>query len=144
MRLSSYWYAALFPLPDDISWTAIRSGELIFSWNTVTSDCAAISYKISTTNCGNCPTNTTHTTVTCTDVPTDGSLCTFALQMLVCHGTIDQNISYVLQRVWLKGIYYKCHIVLNCQVFNNWISGHLKDNVISIRPYLVISEPNYS
>ena len=96
--------AAPFSPLDYISWTANMSGELTFSWSTEAPDCPAVSYNIFTSNCGNCPTNSTHSTVACTDVKTDGSLCTFALQMLVRYGTIDQSISYAVQRVWLKGI----------------------------------------
>ncbi|MCG8621319.1 MAG: hypothetical protein MJE68_04850, partial [Proteobacteria bacterium] len=35
-------------------------------------------------NCGSCPTTTNHTNVTCTDRPTDGSVCAFAIQPVVC------------------------------------------------------------
>ena len=66
--------------------------EITFSWSPVVSDCPAIYYNIPSSNCGSCPTTTNHTTVTCTDVPTNGSVCTFALQTVVC-GNITGNES---------------------------------------------------
>ena len=42
-----------------------------------------ISYNLSS-NCGSCPNTTTNTTVTCTDVPTDGGVCTFTVRTVVC------------------------------------------------------------
>ena len=35
-------------------------------------------------HCGNCPAATTQTTATCTGVPTDGGVCTFAVKGEVC------------------------------------------------------------
>ena len=52
-------------------------------------DCPAIHYNILVSNCGSC---STHTTVTCTDIPTNGSQCTLAVQTVVC-GNITGNIS---------------------------------------------------
>ena len=70
------------------------SGELTFTWSSVLPHCSSISYNISASNCGNCPTNTTKTTVTCTDAPTwsNDTLCTFAVQTILC-GTIVGNSS---------------------------------------------------
>ena len=41
-------------------------------------------YNILASNCGSCPTTTNHTNVTCTDIPTNGSTCTLAVQTVVC------------------------------------------------------------
>ena len=76
-------------------------------WNNVDPDCPALLYNILSSNCGSCPTTTTNTTVTCTDVPTDGSVCTFAVQSGVC-GRIVGEIS---DRVEIK---LKCE----CPYFN--------------------------
>ena len=46
-------------------------------------DCAAIHYNIEASNCGSCPTTTNHTNVTCSDVH-NNSVCTFAIQNVVC------------------------------------------------------------
>ena len=66
--------------------------QVTFDWSSVAPDCPAIHYNILASNCGSCPTTTNHTNVTCTDVPTDGSECTFAEQTVVC-GNITGNFS---------------------------------------------------
>ena len=63
-----------------------------FAWSPVGSDCSAIHYNILASNCGSCPTTTKHTNVTCTDIPTDGSTCVFAVRTVVC-GNITGNAS---------------------------------------------------
>ena len=60
------------------------------------SDCSSLHYNILSSNCGSCPTTTTNTTVTCTDVPTDGGVCTFSVKTVVC-GNIFGNLSDTLQ-----------------------------------------------
>ena len=66
--------------------------ELAFVWSPVAPDCPAIHYNILASNCGSCPTTTNHTNATCTDVPTNGSVCTFAVQTVAC-GNITGNES---------------------------------------------------
>ena len=93
--------------PNNINWMAVcldLQSDLAFNWSSVTPDCPAIHYNILSSNCGSCPTTTTHTTVTCTDVPTDGSMCTFALETVVC-GNVTGNLSDNVQGI-LKGIRY--------------------------------------
>ena len=68
------------------------SRALTFDWSPVAPDCHTLHYNILSSNCGSCSTTTTNTTVTCTDVPTDGSMCTFAVQTVVC-GNIVGNFS---------------------------------------------------
>ena len=68
------------------------SRHLTFSWSPVAPDCSAIHYNILASNCGSCPTTTNHTEITCTNVPTDGSECTFAVQTVAC-GNITGNTS---------------------------------------------------
>ena len=71
------------------------SRQLTFNWScTVSTTCPAIHYcnHILASNCGSCPTTTNHTSVTCTDVPTYGSMCTFAVQTVGC-GNITSNRS---------------------------------------------------
>ena len=46
-------------------------------------------YNILASNCGSCPTTTNHTNVTCTDIPTNGSTCTLAVQTVVCTEDTD-------------------------------------------------------
>ena len=62
--------------------------------------CPVLHYDILASNCGSCPTTTTNTTVTCTDVPTDGSVCTFAVQTVVCgniYGTMNNTVQVHLK-----------------------------------------------
>ena len=66
------------------------SGKLTFSWSTV---CPAIRYNILASNCGSCPTTTNYTNVTCTDIPTNNSVCIFTIQTVVC-GNISGQMSY--------------------------------------------------
>ena len=68
------------------------SRGLTFRWSPVASDCPAIHYYIQTSHCGICPTTTNHTSVSCTDVPIDGSACIFAVQTVVC-GNLVSNLS---------------------------------------------------
>ena len=88
------------PLPiESISWaTTFSQFNIIrvFNWNTCTSSpvCSATHYNIVASNCGSCPTTTNHTIVTCTDTPTDGNMCTFAVQTVVC-GNITGESSQV-------------------------------------------------
>ena len=62
----------------------LTSNTIIFTWHPVAPDCPAIHYNILASNCGSCPTTTNHTNVTCTDVPTNSSMCTFAVRTVVC------------------------------------------------------------
>ena len=83
-----------FPPPNAISLALVNFGpkEITFSWNPVAPDCPAIHYNILASNCGSCPTTTNHTNVTCTDVPTDDIMCSFAIQTAFC-GNITGNQS---------------------------------------------------
>ena len=94
--------------PENVIWTTnyLPSNMITFTWNTNSPDCPAIHYNILASNCGSCPTTTNYTTVTCTDVPTDGSMCTFAVQTVVC-GNITGESSQAL-------------------LFNNNVQGQLK------------------
>ena len=82
------------PSANDIHVSAIdfSSRQLRFAWSSVAPDCPAIHYNILASNCGSCPTTTNHTNVTCIDIPTDGSVCTIAIQTVVC-GSVTGNSS---------------------------------------------------
>ena len=91
-----------------ISVANFTSNEFTFNWSPVTPDCNALHYNILSSNCGSCPITTTNTTGTCTDAPTNGSMCTFAVETSVCGAvvgntsdtitiiTIGQNDSFVI------------------------------------------------
>ena len=73
------------------------SRTLTFSWSAVSTDCAAmIHYNIPASNCGSCPTTTNHTNVTCTNVPSNGSVCMFAVRTVAC-GNITGQISDLIR-----------------------------------------------
>ena len=86
--------AVPLPPPDAISIALVDFGvkEITFSWSPVASDCPTVHNNILASNCGSCPTTTNQTCVTCTDIPTDNSMCTFAIQTVVC-GNITSNMS---------------------------------------------------
>ena len=67
------------------------SRELTFHWNPAIRECPTLTYNIIASNCGICPIFTNHTTATCTDVPFNGSTCTFAIQIVVCKGIIENS-----------------------------------------------------
>ena len=92
--------AAPLPPPDEISLALVNFGpkETTFSWSPVAPDCPFIHYNILASNCGSCPTITSHTNVTCTYLPSDDSMCSFAIQTVVC-GNITGN--------WSKSLKFK-------------------------------------
>ena len=87
------------PSPSEsISWVTSFSQFNItraFNWNLHSPDCPAIYYNILASNSGSCPTTTNHVSIACTDVPTDSSTCTFAVQIVIC-GNITGESSQVL------------------------------------------------
>ena len=101
MLIDIVWYAAdPVPPPDNITLSLDNQGWLTFTWNEVASGCNVVHYRIIASNCGRCSATTVHTTVFCTDIPTDGSLCTFALQTVVCDniaGNVSDPIHAVLR-----------------------------------------------
>ena len=87
-------YTGQYPPPNTLYIRAANFAlkELTFSWSPIAPDCPAIHYNILASNCGSCPTTTNHTNVTCTDVPTNGSNCTFVVQTVSC-GNVAGNAS---------------------------------------------------
>ena len=107
-----YYAGPTSPNVVSVNQTDLVSKQLMFVWSPVAPDCPTVHYNILASNCGSCPTTTNHTTVTCTDVPTDGSTCIFAVQTAVC-GNIVGELSDTIQLIpWplLKEIRgeYKC------------------------------------
>jgi hypothetical protein len=74
------------PSPDKvhINEVGFHPNQLTFQWNSVAPECSTVHYNILASNCGSCPTTTHHTNVTCTDVPINGGICTFAVSIVVC------------------------------------------------------------
>ena len=74
--------------------------QLTFAWSPAVSyNCSAFHYNIQASNCASCPTTTNHTNVTCTNIPTAGSMCTFAVWTVVCGnitGSVNSSISILV------------------------------------------------
>ena len=86
----------LCAIPTNISWVAdCPESSVFFNWNEFVSHCDSPTawYFITTSNCGSCPTTTTHNTVnniTCTDAPSDGSPCNITIQAEVHENIISR------------------------------------------------------
>ena len=85
---------SVFSVPHGLYISAIDIGlrKLSFTWSPVAPDCPAIHYNILASNCGSCPTTTNHSTVTCTDIPVNSHVCTFAVKRVLC-GNLTDNMS---------------------------------------------------
>ena len=99
-------FSVVFPPPErpSISFVDLSSRHLSVRWNNVDPDCPALHYIIISSNCGSCPTTTTNTTVTCTDVPADGSTCTIAVKTAVCGditGSVSERVEVILAGTFL-------------------------------------------
>ena len=94
----NYNYVDEYPPPEKLTLSLVNLGlkQIAFTWSPVAPNCHTIHYNILASNCGNCPTNTTETTVTCTDVPTDRSMCSFGVQTVI-RGNITGNVSEHLE-----------------------------------------------
>ena len=79
-----------------ISTANFVSRRLTFSWSPVVPDCPVIHYNILASNCGSCSTTTNHTNVTCTDLPTENSVCTLAIQTVLCGSLIGDKSDPVI------------------------------------------------
>ena len=104
-----FCYFTDFYLAKNIESACIESSEfckkLTFNWSPVGPNCLGIHYNILSSNSGSCPTTTTNTTVTCTDVPTDGTVCTFTVQTVVCgniYGTMSHTVQVKLKNDAIK------------------------------------------
>ena len=89
-----------FPPPTDAYVVDLSLRQVVFKWSSVSSTCHQIRYNIISNNCGQCPDITTHTTATCTGIPTNDQQCTFALQTIVCNnliGNTSKEIQIVLR-----------------------------------------------
>ena len=99
--ISMLLFAAPYTPPQTPSliFTDLNLRHITFSWTPVDPNCPTIHYDTIASNCGSCPTTTNHTNVTCTDIPTDGSTCVFAIRVVVC-GNITGNVSDKAQGVF--------------------------------------------
>ena len=124
-------YAGQLPPPNKLYITTANfvSRHLTFSWSPVAPDCPAIHYNILASNCGSCPTTTNHTTATCTDVPPENIVCTFAIQPVMC-GSLVGNKSdpvsvtttrgEVIIKGWCRSGKWYCFIVYGTSHWNRF------------------------
>ena len=81
-----------------ISQADFVSRQITFNWSEVITDCS-IYYNIIALNCGSCPNTTDLTAVTCTNVPSDGTMCKFAVKTVLCG---DNDHASLLGDIYLK------------------------------------------
>ena len=91
------------------------SRKITFSWTT---DCGTskLNYDILASNCGSCPTTTNHTNVTCTDVPTNNSVCIFNIQTVVC-GNVTGQLSHPISATILNPTSFGIHSSDSCRAY---------------------------
>ena len=93
MSLNNNWHNihSSLCIGNNISFSAANPQMLISNLSSISIDCPAICYNSLVLSYGSCPTNTMPTTITCTDIPSDGSMCTFALQTVPknCRNSVD-------------------------------------------------------
>ena len=75
------------------------SDLITFKWSQMPLDCRIIHYKILASNCGNCPSTTTSTAVTCIGAQTDGGVCRFAVQTVVCGDSSKSNVTIISDKI---------------------------------------------
>ena len=84
------------PLSPTTSMVVSSTEQLTFSWTRAFTDCSSVHYNILASNCGSCPTTINHTNVTCTDAPTNGGVCIFAIQTVICGGVLEIQTSLII------------------------------------------------
>ena len=104
--------AVMVSSPDNIRVTDVKPKRLTFIWNDSVnlqqthsfSDTDSIVYNIISSNCGTCPNSTSSLSATCVDFIADGSVCSFALQAVVC--AVGSRFSPISDpvKIQIKGI----------------------------------------
>ena len=87
----SYNYTDPYPPPSDVHLLDINSTHLTFHWSPVSSNCNAVHYCITSSNCGHCPNRVNSTSVTCSGPFINDQLCTFAVQTVVCDNVVGNE-----------------------------------------------------
>ena len=92
-----------------------HSNLLTFHWKRTATDCSTVHYNINSSNCGSCPTATNRTSVTCTNIPTNGGECVFAVSTVVCENIIKNQSG-------------KINVTLDSKMTRKGIILHYKNN----------------
>ena len=74
------------PSLSDIMISNIENGQITFTWSPLSHNCPSLQYNTITSHCGHCPSTTTYTSVTCTNITLTrfAHICVFAVQPVVC------------------------------------------------------------
>ena len=83
--------------PENVHLSEVDRNRLDFTWDPVQTTCPVVEYKVTSVNCGVCPTATHNTSITCVvdDVTTViDNLCILSIQSIVC-GVTGENRSNV-------------------------------------------------
>lgn len=85
----------------------ISAHQLTFNWSIVTSNCSAVTYGITSSNCGRCPEYTSHNVASCYRTPIiyyyGQTQCYFSVRTNVCNNIVG-DLSETLHVV-LKGLF---------------------------------------
>ena len=102
-----------FQPPNDIRLIQVQPGQLTFNWTSIDAQCDSVSYSIISSNCGQCPSTTSSTNITCRDSVASGQVCSLIVQAVVC-GNITGNQSSPTS-VIMKGVllYYSVRLLLH-------------------------------
>ena len=103
-----------FPPPNDVRVVDVQPGQITFNWTSLDTECDSLSYNIISYNCGRCPSTTSNTSVTCTNVVALGQVCTILVQTVVCGNT---GILSQPTTVMLKGINY-CQLIITFKLLS--------------------------
>ena len=91
------------PPPTNVQLTNVNKTQLTFGWNAVISSCPVITYAISSTGCGTCPSTSVSNTTNCVNyVTTNEQPCIYAVQTVICGNVVSVTNSTV--QVMLRGI----------------------------------------
>ena len=91
----------MHPPPSNIHLDSVSSRQLNFGWSLIDGNCPGIVYHINATQCGQCPSSTNETFISCIAENTNDDICLFTVQSEVC-GHISSSHGELV-KVILKG-----------------------------------------
>ena len=135
--------AVMVSSPNNIRVIDIKPNQLTFAWNDSVnlqhtysfSNTDSIVYNIISSNCGTCPNSTTLLSATCVDFVADGSVCSFALQAVVCGNRFSPISDPV--KIQIKGIKLT-NLQVKYIIHNYAIQLYTKPNSYNHLPYYIL------
>ena len=105
--------AGPYPPPDTVHLVEVSPKQLIFTWNTVDSECQHVYFNISASNCGTCPRVSNSTTAICSNLQVSSTavMCIFRVQSVVCRDIFGTMSNPVV--VTLKGIRFIARTIIH-------------------------------